>query len=241
MKRPLILSFCLLIAWQAFSQIPDIPSPTSTMKGGIISYLAVADNSAVIYSGKEEQTYPTNISNHPYYVSDQYQQGTLSFDGVEYHGVSMRLNVASEELIVSLPGRFFNVIVPRDRLDYAILNSYPLFYNGYAVKENSLPEGYFLLIHKGNNSVLRRETAFLSEQITGRSLNRFFAKKVRYYIYKDGQYHSVDSKGALLKLFKNQKKELNRFIKQQNLNFRNSTEYAIVSVVEYYEKLIQTS
>ncbi|MDH6356770.1 hypothetical protein [Parabacteroides sp. PF5-9] len=239
MKLPLIISLCLLSGWQAFSQISDIASLPAASKSRVMSYLTLANNHAVIYSGKEELGYPAYVRNHPYFPSDQYLHGDLSFDGVVYPDVLMRLNVHREELVVTAPNRRFHVIIPRDRLDYATLNSNILFYNGYRVKENSLPEGYFFILYQGRHAVIRRETAFLDEQITDMAINVLFNKRVRYYVYKDGQYHPVSSKGSVLKLFNSHKKELNQFIKEQHLDFKHATEHAIVAVSKHYETLIR--
>lgn len=57
------------------------------------------------------------------------------------------------------------------------------------------------------------------------------------HIYKDGSLQSAGSKRSLLKLFADKKKELNVYIRQQQLNFKEAPDDAIVRLVMYYESL----
>ncbi len=64
-----------------------------------------------------------------------------------------------------------------------------------------------------------------------------FDQSVKYYIRKEGVYHTVRSKASVLKVLKSKKKELARYIKQRKLDFKRAPEEAIVAVVRQYEQL----
>ncbi|MDH6305135.1 hypothetical protein M2459_002232 [Parabacteroides sp. PF5-5] len=222
MKRHLILLFCILVSWQINAQ-------------DIKSYINTASVQSIIYTGKEEPKYPTYILNHPYWKTSEYQEGSLSFDGQFYPNVMLRLNQHLEELVICSPDKRFNILLPANRIDYALIGSNYIFY--LPKDKEMLPKGYYIRLHDGEHKVVRRETFFLNSATKDMAVEFSFIGKTRFYIYKDGVYHQVNNKSSVLKLFKSKKKELNQYIKQQKLNFRKSPEEAIVAVAQQYQIL----
>lgn len=238
MRYLLSLLLCI-VGWQIKAQL-SVPLPAEgTLEQQVASYLAVAAGQSVIHSGKEESKYVASMLNHPYLYTEEYKTGTLSFDGVLYTDVMLRLNQHTEELIILSPDKRFNVIVPTDRVDYATIGPYYIFYNVPEKGIGTLPRGYYVRLHDGKHPVLKRETCFPQTQIRDKEVEYSFALKNRLYIYKDHVYHSVYSKRSVLKLFKTKKKELKKFIKEHDLNFRGAPDSSVALVTEYYETLIR--
>ncbi|GHU16486.1 hypothetical protein FACS189441_8450 [Betaproteobacteria bacterium] len=204
-------------------------------------YLLHTGGSAVIYSGKEEANY-SRMREHPYLDTQQYREGTVWFDGRLYPGMQMRLNVYTDELILLAPGNPFGVIAPSERVDSAFFPAYAVFYN-LPVREQvkaqqCLPDrGYYARLYNGAYPVWKRQTKHLEKITNGMNIEQIFTPRTRFYIYKDGRYQSVGSKGSILKLFASKKKELNLFIRQQQLDFRGAPDDVIVRLVTYYESL----
>jgi len=202
----------------------------------IESYLSKAGNQAIIYSGKEEVKYPTHIINHPYVDTKEYRKGNLSFDGIMYPNVRMRLNSHTGELIVINPDSRYNLVVPTDRVDYATIDSLYIFYL-QPDNEYNLREGYYVRLRNGKHPVLKRQTSFLKSRTKDLELEVSFDIQKRFYVLKDGVYTQVNSQRGILKLFKSHKKELKQYIKQHEINFRESPEKAILAITEQYEIL----
>jgi len=205
------------------------------------SYLEAVGNHAIIYTGQEEIKYPNYILNHPYLDTDKFREGILSFDGILYPNVRMRLNLHKEELVVFSPDNRFAVVVPKNRVEYAIIDSFFVFHNSPETGDKQLTEGYHVRMYKGNiYEVWKRETAFLESKIKDMQVEFFFTRKKRFYLYKDDKYYPVRSKNSVIKLLNPAlKKEIKKYIKQQKLNFNKSPDEAIVSVIYYYETLSQ--
>jgi hypothetical protein len=220
----------LLAAWKGGAQ----ESETS-------DYLLRAGASAAIYSGKEEANY-SRVREHPYLDTGQYREGTVWFDGRQYPGIQMRLNVYTDALILLAPGNPYGMITPSERVDSAVFPSYAVFYN-VPVREQvktqqCLPDkGYYARLYNGTYPVWKRQTKLLEKITNGMNIEQIFTPHTRFYIYMDGRYQSVGSKGSVLKLFASKKKELNLFIRQQQLDFRGAPDEAIVRLVMYYETL----
>ena len=66
---------------------------TARAQDAVDDYVSSAAGQSVIYHGKEQLKYPTSIRNHPYLKSEKYVPGDLSFEGILYKGVKMRLDL----------------------------------------------------------------------------------------------------------------------------------------------------
>lgn len=239
MKNHIIIGLCLLWtgggAWAQMPHTDKLP-PAIDNKAG--AYLTAVGNLPVFYSGKEEVKYLASILNHPYMDTSEYREGTLAFDNVVYPHVWMRLNVNRDELIVLTPDKRINVVLQADQVEYAALAECTFFYFQPDNGGKALTKGYYARLFDGAYPVWKRSGKILSETTSGLVLERKFVEKTTYYIYKDGRYHTVSSKGSVVGLFKSHKKELNDFIKQNGLSFNAESRGAsIVAVARYYESL----
>lgn len=238
MKRQLIVLW-LFMSCLISAQTPDT-TPWQREKDIIMEqYLGEAQSQALIYIGKEAQSYAPHITNHPYFQSGIFIGGTLSYDGIRYPGINIMLDTYRDQLLVHTPNRMSYVILQPEKVDYAELFGYRIIYFYPDGLKNAPSEGYYQLLYDGKCKVLGRQTCSLFETRKDAIVEGQFNKSIKYYILKDGVYHTVKSKGSVLKVFKSHKKELNQYSRQQRLNFRKETEKAIVSIVRQYETLNQ--
>ncbi|MDL2264856.1 hypothetical protein LJC57_04320 [Parabacteroides sp. OttesenSCG-928-G07] len=236
MRKCLFLTFVLCLGLQSQAQkkvISSLPYSAEVVN----EYITSSGNQLIIYNGKEEAKYPSQAINHPFLDTSEYREGIISFDGVVYPNIRVRLNVHSEELIVQSPTTRLNVVIPADRVDYAYISPYYIIPHDKSDGYAELPEGYYVLLHDGKHQVLKRETAFMQSGVKGMTMEVSFKKQTKYYIYKDGKYTNVTSQRSVLKLFDSKKRELQQFIKQSNLNYRKFPEAYLVAVADYYETL----
>jgi len=224
------LSICILCAQkQADTFISDV---------NVKKYLDATKNHASIYSGRLEQKYLYKSSNHPYLDTEQFRIGTLSVDGCIYTDVALRLNQDTEELIVLLPNRIFSVLVPREYIDYAIIDELYIVYNKpVSADGRDMPEGYYVRIYDGETQVWKRKVCFLTSRIVDQMVDYLFESNTKRYILIDGIYHPVTNKRSVLKLFASKKKELKRMMKNLGLKYRDDPEKAIVALTGYYDEL----
>ena len=209
----------------------------------IKDYIDRSGVAVLLYTGKEELRYPSLIRGHPYLDTDQYRDGDLMYAGRLYSGIRLRLNTHTDELTVLSP-HYNDIIVSSDLMEYARLPEYTIIYNREFPKNevktgNALPSGYYARMATKKYPVYRREVRYPTRSTDGIYVELVFKMQSRLYIYKDGIYHSVRSKGSVLKLFKDKKKELNRYAKQTGLSFGNDRVNAVVALVRYYESITE--
>jgi len=225
-----ILSICNLCAQkQANTNIADINAK---------KYFNATKNHASIYSGRQEQRYMYKTTNHPYLDTEQFRTGTLSVNGCVYPDVPMRLNQDVEELVILSPNRIFSIFVPKEDLDYAIIDSlYIVYHKPVSADGKNMPEGYYVRLYNGETQVWKRKLFFLTSKVVSQMVEYMFENNTKRYILIDGTYYTVNSKRSLLKQFAPKKKELKKMLKNTGLKYRDDPEKAIVAITRYYDEL----
>ena len=196
---------------------------------GNIESLYLRDRNNIEHDKFGGEAFPSPVS-----PLESYAMGDLFYDGVLYVGVRMRLDLYRDELVVAAPGNsFWGSVLSAERFGWADLRGYRIIHISERTYEGDLPEGYYLLLNDGRHEILKKETFQFNP------LRREFAdRRVRYYISKDGIYHSVGRRrGPVIRLFAEHGGELKRFIRTRRLSVRHDTDNALAEIVKEYERL----
>jgi len=238
MKINTLLNVMLLIFIGRTVSAQDIGKGIKVIPEKVIeSYIEYAGEHAVIFNGKEEVTYDHASTNHPYLVTSQYTPGELLYNNILYKNVSLRYDLFRDELIIKVPNISYSVVLEKEKVTEAVVDKYRIIRHEKNLWPNIAPGNYLLLLHDGQFPVVRKNQMTRDQKVVDQSVEYRFRLRERYYIYKNGICHQVSNKGSLLKLFPDKKKELETYIKQQNLNFRKDREQSIVAIVQFYEGL----
>ena len=181
---------------------------------------------------------PEIMRNHPYLDTDTFRIGTLSFDGNVYNNIPIRMNLYSEELDILSPENN-PIVVPREYLDYAIIDSkYIVYQKQQSADGKVMPEGYYIRIYNGQSQVWKHINSSINSGIrrVERTLDYYFEHKEQLYIYTNA-YHSVNNENTLLKIFDSKKNELRKVIKDLGLSFDKSPDNIVVTITKCYDEL----
>ena len=118
--------------------------------------------------------------------SEKYVPGDLSFEGILYKDVKMRLRpVQVMSLLLFSPDNRYNIVLPSDRVDYAEFHGYHIFYRYPDERSGNLPEGYYLRLYEGKCTVLGKWSCILSKTIKDMKLDDSFDQSVNTTIRKE--------------------------------------------------------
>ena len=81
----------------------------------------------------------------------------------------------------------------------------------------------------------------LKENMNHDKLQYEFKRKATYYLLSDGRMHEISNMRSVLKLYPGFEKELKRFAKVNNLDFREARLYSLISMVKYAGELLAKS
>ena len=63
----------------------------------------------------------------------------------------------------------------------------------------------------------------------------YFKEKEQYFLIKSREAYLIKNKGSLLKLFPDEKKDMNKFAKTEGLRFKRNKEETIIKLLQWYE------
>ena len=198
-----------------------------------LDYMRIAGNQSVLFYGIEQMAHP-RVLNHPYLNSERYAPARLSFNGVIYPEVMLRLDLSRDELVIQSPD-LRNIVLCPENVDFAELHGRRIIYFRHDYLPGSPPTGYYFLLHSGETKVLKRQTATLVIDQARRG--QYFRFTSRIFLYKDGAYHTIRNRRGLLRVLSPHRRELRQFISANRLRFRRNAEEFITQVVREYEKL----
>jgi hypothetical protein len=204
----------------------------------VAGYLDAAAGQAVLFYGKEQEPYPVVASNHPYLKEERYVSGWLSYRGVTYTNVPLRMDLCRGELLVLSPAAH-NVRLTAREIDSAALHDCRIVY----LPKDTLPEspqpGLYFLLYDGGCRVFEKQTATLQQKTYMQTIEQYYDFSSAYYLLKEGVYYRIKNRNSLLKALGTHRKELEQHIRANKLDFRKDAGKMIVSTVETFEKIRQ--
>ena len=202
-----------------------------------IYHQSFGDQSA-LYNGSKYGEYLFRFKEgHPFFYSAQPVAGSVIYDGVMYDTVLMRYDEITDVLVI-------NDQVDRIQLLNEKVERFNLFNSDFIrlVKDsltNSLvSSGFYNLLYKGKICLLKKQIKTIREVITTNAeLLRFVDEKDYYYIKKDDKIYPIKSRKNLFKLFGDRKKEMQQFIKANELSFSKDRQNMLTKATAYYDSL----
>jgi len=223
--------FCFfLTCGHLFAQSVD---HQQTIEDFALEYQRVAGSHAAIYFGNLKDVLP-RATNHPFMTDDKFTKARLSYLGVLYPEVLLRLDVSRNELTTISPA-FREIVLFPENVDFTELHGRHIIFFQRDNLPGSPSPGYYSLLFSGKCKILEKQTAVL--QIEGNSRTQYYAFSSRFYVQKDNAYFLIRNKRGLLKVLQSHKKEIKHFISAHQLKFRNNAQEFLIQTVGEYEKL----
>ena len=89
--------------------------------------------------------------------------------------------------------------------------------------------------------MLEQMRVSLKENMNHDKLQYEFRRKATYYLLSDGRMCEINNMRSVLKLYPGFEKELKRFAKVNNLDFRESRLYSLTMLVKHVDELLAKS
>lgn len=210
----------------------SIPSLCYAQEDAFQKFRKEAEDYSQIYSGKTALSYSKQqYANHPYWETDEYRKGILSYQGRIYTDVLLRYDSYQEALNI-LNNKRVGIVVDIQNVDWFILNE---------VRFVPQEGRYQLILHDSPNLQLTSivKSSFGNEEIKDNISYRNFAMKEEYILTVNGIQHEVKKRNSFIKQFPNYKKELKKYAKDQRLDFNNQRRQALTALAQYAESLIK--
>jgi hypothetical protein len=191
-----------------------------------------------LYNGSEYVDYDHYIEGHQYFGSDEWEEGTIHYDGTLYRQVPLLYDVRYDQIITeNLAGPLRIRLVSEKVRYFTLLGHTFVRIVADSTTQGGVRTGFYDQLYDGRVQVLAKRLKLIHEQISSGQVERDFFKRDRYFLRKDGQFYSVKGKGSVLAVFDDRKKELQKFLREQKIRYKRDPESAMVQLARQYDVL----
>lgn len=194
------------------------------------------DPGAEIYSGKMHVIYPSAVSGFAYFLSEDWQPGSIMYHEIYYPSVWLKYDLVKKEVVIQHSNGLTPIILFSPRVEYFTLAGNE-FVN---VKEEedtlNLPPGMYQKIGTGIMRLYINRFKFLEEQVTQSGIERKFYEKDKFYIVKDGVSSNIRNKRDIWNLTKDKKSAIRNDLKRKKLKFKKQPDATLIEIVNYYNE-----
>ena len=207
---------------------------THTIK---VYYNQLGDQSP-LYNGSKYIQYPyTFRESTPYFPSDNFNMGTLVYDGMRFDSVALLYDNLRQYLVTSQNGYQLQLI--NERVSTFSISGHQFI---RVVADSSNKEitstGYYEVLYPGRSRVLKVTNQQIQEIASNtEGMIRYVESGDVYYVKSGMIYIRVKSKQELIKIFSGYEKEIKQFIKKNKLNYRKNKDNTFIQAAGYYDQI----
>lgn len=216
---------------------PDSSFNAVAQHNAISDYHRYIDKQSRLYNGVEFFGYSPKIEGIPYYLENTWQRGRIVYDGIEYDTVQMMYDIVKDRIVILHFNNFFRVSLFSDKVQrFSVLGHQFVRMERDSARRSPLVTGFYDQLYTGPTSVLARRSKFIEETVK-ETLERKFVEQYAYYVFKDGNYHTVRTQKGLLSLMKDHAREVKQHLRKNKIKFRKDKENAILQAAIHYDSL----
>lgn len=225
MRKYFLLFFLALFVKSSFAQ-------TDTSLHA--SFAVKPDSSSSVFNGIEHTGYPVAEEGMPYFLTWDWQKGSMVFRDQPYRDVYLKYDLIKDELILRHYNGFTGIILfaPRIR-SFTIMDKN--FVN--LTESGEMSAGIYEKVVTGTVSLFAKRTKLVTEILTASGIERKISQKNYYYLLKDGIFHQVRKERDVMDLLKDKKSQVKTHFRGKGIRYRRSPEHFLITVVSYYNQI----
>lgn len=176
-------------------------------------YEQALKGSQQLFNGTEYFKYKSYSGEHPYFLSDQYIVGSLSYDGVYYPAVPLYYDIGLDRLVTPyyFDGTWMSFVGELVKEFNLKGHSFRYF---RAIKGDLPGFGFYEVLYDGQSTLIARHRKSYSEQIDGMEVIRAFKTSVEYYLLIDDRSFRINENEKIPAAIKDKKAEVRNFLRK---------------------------
>ncbi|MGC9344615.1 MAG: hypothetical protein ACP5E3_18055 [Bacteroidales bacterium] len=196
------------------------------------------DSSDIFINGWEYRMVPAR-SGHPFVFSKVWQFEEINSDLGVRNDYLMNYDVYQDELVIQT---FFQGSPAQIVLNPANIRSFKIEEHHF-INPQKLPDlaetglkGYYEIIYEGNLKFFIKHIKQISDE--GSMKGRAYESKIDYFIFLDDNLYSIKNKRSLLKIFPEYKKEISRYMRDQQILINSASVLSLKALMNYVDQLV---
>lgn len=188
---------------------------------------------SLLYSGTDFKKYIPIGDEFPYFLSDDWIEGTLVYDDQRYNKIWLYYDLSTDQVLVENYNFANTIQLVKERVREFTLENHRFLNLMYLSNE----PGFYEVLYEGKTKVYARHSkSFQSEIRFGELINKFI-EKTSYFIQKENEFIPVTNKASVLRIFSDRKKEVNQNFRKYNLSFSDNKAQSLALMAEIYDQL----
>jgi len=198
-------------------------------------YYQTLGEESPLYNGSEYIEYAYTLQEgHPFFQVVNFINGNVNVDGMIFHDVPMLYDIVKDQLIIQDFQKVYKINLPADRVQQFFLLGH-LFVRLNA--SDQVKTGFYDQLYKGKISLFAKREKKIVEKYSNIQISKVVISQNVYYIKKDGVYYTIKNKSSLFSALKSKKKEVQQYLKANDIKFKREPERAMIMAVKYYDQL----
>jgi len=172
-----------------------------------------------------------------YFLTDKATKGSIVYDNIPYPNLSIFYEDYRQYLVVM--DQAYQLKLVNERVSSFTIAGHHFIYMFLDSLNRGIPsEGFYEVLYTGRSKLLKHTTKKVREIISvSEGLRRYMDETNDYYIWRLNSYVAVSTKRELLDYMYDHKKDVQRFIRKNKLDYRNDKENTLIQVAGYFDKI----
>ncbi len=190
-----------------------------------------------LYRGAIYEFYDVRSISGPYFKDTiQLVNGSVTYYGTSYKNIPLIYDLNLKQVVTLLYDNTTKFTLLSEGISDFDLYGHHFIRLIPDELNKKMDVGFYDELYSSNKLQLlvKRSKSGQFESLTGK---RVYYSQNSYYIKKGATYHSVGTKGQVLNLLVDKKKELKKYIKDTGIDYSDDKERAMVMILAYYDRI----
>lgn len=215
--------FRIFLLFTCFCSTSISYSQLSTVEDIKKKYEVVTKQISGLYNGPRYQQDAVLYDEGTPFLYSYLQPGSVNYDSRNYDGVELMYDLVKDELILLHYNGSARIQLIKEKVTaFTIADRNFIHVKADESKEWGLNEGYYEVIHKGNNLLLKRNLKVLQTSYTSHSGRVDVFDRQKFYLVKDGKSNLVTGRKSFLSLLGNN--DVDSRLRKSGITFRSNQE-----------------
>jgi hypothetical protein len=235
----LLCCFFSLFSFDVFSQssLSDSEIVARSRKAVIDQYALATGDISPLYNGSEYVNIKYGISNNPFFTTVQLTPGSVWYDGQLYQ-VPLIYDILQDEVVINYYNENYKIRLVNDKVrEFSVFGHTFIHLFPDSSFTDQPAAGFYDRLYNRKLVVYVKRKKLLKERTSSETTDPVIFEKTYPYIFKDRRFYPIQSKSALLNVFGNRKKEVQKLLRTNKIKYRKNPELAIVKGAEFYDQL----
>ncbi|MDQ2773305.1 MAG: hypothetical protein M3Y54_22700 [Bacteroidota bacterium] len=196
----------------------------------------------VLYNGPEYGDYTAKYhtrDGHPFFLQPDVQTGTLRYQEHDFANVRLQYDLVLDQVVLNQPNGTLRLRLLNEKVQAFTIDQHSFV---RLVPDSAsaavMRAGYYEVLAEGPVQVLARRSKRLQEHLNLPYIDVEFVASNRLLMQQGGHYFAIGSKRAALRLLAGHTREVQQYLKAQQLRFgRAQLENSVVALARYYNSL----